>query len=219
MSYLTQYALSRPVSAQPARRGARVDEQIVLNLPDYDGGAHVRVLVEDTSTRRVRRRRLPSPRLKLRIADCTNEIHLEFSVDSAELRENSLHKMDTLLDALERFRDGLLAEAELRESRERPCTPDPIREKEVNDVVPAALRHTASPAVGADPGLGPGPELGRRLRLGGRRLDAAQPLPRPRLGGRQLLRLGADAHTQEREGGPALPRGGRPAGGRRRSCA
>ena len=30
--------------------------------------------------------------------------------------------------------------------------------------------------------------IARRLRLGGRRLDAAPPLPHPRLGGRQLLR-------------------------------
>ena len=80
MSYLTLYALRRPATVRPARRGARVDENTRLNLPDFDGGAHVRVLVEDTSARRPCRRRLPSPRLKLRIADCENEIHLEFSV-------------------------------------------------------------------------------------------------------------------------------------------
>ena len=66
----------------------------------------------------MRRRRLPSPRLKLRIADCTNEIHLEFSVDSHEERENSLHKIDTLIAALEQFRSGLAAEAALRAERE-----------------------------------------------------------------------------------------------------
>ncbi len=116
MSYLTQYALSRPGSG---RSGVRADERTLLNLPDFDGGAHVRVFVEDTSNRKVRRRKLPSPRLKLRIADCTNEIHLEFCVDSAELRENSLYKIETLIAALERFRDGLVAEAELRAHRER----------------------------------------------------------------------------------------------------
>jgi hypothetical protein len=79
----------------------------------------VRVFVEDTSARKLRRRRLPSPRLKLRITDCVNEIHLEFSVDSYELRENSLHKIETLIAALERFRAGLAAEAELRAERER----------------------------------------------------------------------------------------------------
>ena len=119
MSYLTQYALSRPASVRPGRRGARVAERTLLNRPAFDGGAHVRVYVEDTSNRKPRRRRLPSPRLKLRIADCVNEINLDFSVDTAELRENSLYKIDTLIAALERFRAGLAAEAELRALRER----------------------------------------------------------------------------------------------------
>jgi len=118
MSYLTLYALRRPASVRPTQRGARVDEQTLLNLPEFDGGAHIRVLVEDTSAYRVRRRRLPSPRLKLRIADCENEIHLKFSVDSPDLRENSLHKIDTLIASLERFRSSLQAEAELRIERE-----------------------------------------------------------------------------------------------------
>jgi hypothetical protein len=79
----------------------------------------VRVFVEDTSRRRIRLRRgLPSPRLKLRIGDCMNVIHLEFSVDSAAERQNSLHKIDTLIASLERFRSGLAAEAELRVQRE-----------------------------------------------------------------------------------------------------
>ena len=120
MSYLTLYALRRSASARPAARpGTRVDEKVLLNLPKFDGGAHVRVLVEDTSAHRVRRRGLPSPRLKLRITDCTNEIHLEFSVDSRDARENSLHKIDTLIASLERFRSGLKAEAALRVERER----------------------------------------------------------------------------------------------------
>ena len=119
MSYLTQYVLRRPASVRPATRGARVDEKTLLNLIEFDGGAHVRVFVEDTSFRRIRRRRLPSPRLKLRITDCSNEIHLEFSVDTYDARENSLHKIDTLVAALQRFRAGLAAEAALRAQRER----------------------------------------------------------------------------------------------------
>ena len=157
MSYLTQYAVARPA----ARRGARVDEHTVLNLQDFDGGAHVRAFVEDTSNRRVRRRRLPSPRLKLRITDCTNEIYLEFSVNSPELRENSLHKLNTLIAALERFRGGLAAEAELRTLREN-------RRKEVRDVVSEASGDAERAAEGADPGLGPGAQQRGGLRLVGR---------------------------------------------------
>jgi hypothetical protein len=118
MSYLTQYATRGVATLRPARRGARVDERVQLNFPEFDGGAHVRVFVEDTSSHRIRRGHLPSPRLRLRITDCANQIHLEFSVDSHEQRENSLHKIETLLQALEHFRAGLQAGAELRVARE-----------------------------------------------------------------------------------------------------
>jgi hypothetical protein len=118
MSYLLEHTRVRPASTAAARHGARVDECTLLNHPAFDGGAHVRVFVEDTTHRRPRRRRLPSPRLKLRIADCTNTVHLEFSVDTPEARSNSLFKIESLLAALRQFRAGLVAEAELREERE-----------------------------------------------------------------------------------------------------
>jgi hypothetical protein len=119
MSYLVQYAARRPTAAGRRQRGARVDERLLLNRPDFDGGAHVRVFVEDTSGRRRRIRRTPPvPRIRLGIADCVHEIALEFSVESAELRENSLHKIETLLGALHRFHAGLVAEAELYAARE-----------------------------------------------------------------------------------------------------
>lgn len=115
MSYLLEHAAPRLARC---RRTARVDERATLNFPAFDGGAHVRAFVEDTSARKRPFRPLPSPRLKLRITDCVNEIHLEFSVDTPEVRENSLHKIETLIASLERFRDGLRAEAELRAARE-----------------------------------------------------------------------------------------------------
>ncbi len=119
MSYLLEYASRAPVPARRVRRGARLDERALLNRPDFDGGAFVGVYVEDTSGRKRRLRGAPlAPRLRVRIGDCTNEIALEFSVESAEVRENSLHKIDTLLGALHRFRDGLEAEAELYATRE-----------------------------------------------------------------------------------------------------
>jgi hypothetical protein len=114
MSYLVQYATRRS-----SKRGPRVDERIRLNLPDLYGDAYVRVFVEDTSGRKHRLRRVPPvPHLRLRIADCVNEINLEFDVASAPLRANSMFKIDTLIGALQRFRDGLAAEAELYALRE-----------------------------------------------------------------------------------------------------
>ena len=117
MTYLLQYA-RRPDSITPRTRVARVDEYARLNRPGLYGDAYVRVFVEDTSTRTCRGHEPPSPRLRLRIADCANAINLAFDVESPELRDNSLFKINTLLGALERFRDGLAAEAALYAERE-----------------------------------------------------------------------------------------------------
>ena len=113
MSYLTQYA-----TRAPRTRGTGVDEKLRLNLPGFHGDAYVRVFVEDTTFRRWRRQP-PEPRIRFRIADCSNEISLWFELDSPAARENSLHKIDTLLGALRRFRDALDAEAELYAHREQ----------------------------------------------------------------------------------------------------
>jgi hypothetical protein len=114
MSYLLQYA-RRPYSFAPRASGARVDEYARLNRPGLYGDAFVRVFVEDTTGRRAHR----DPQLVVQIADCANTVNFEFSLDTAQLRENSLFKIDTLLDALRRFRDGLAAEAELAAKRQR----------------------------------------------------------------------------------------------------
>jgi hypothetical protein len=115
MSYLLQYA-RRPDSIAPRTPAVRVDECVRLNRPGLYGEAFVRVLVEDSSASR---RRKHDPQLVLQIADCTNTINLEFSLETAQLRDNSLFKIDTLLCALHHFRDGLAAEAKLEEQRRR----------------------------------------------------------------------------------------------------
>ena len=114
MSYLLQYA-RRPDLIVRRTRGARVDEHTRLNRPGLYGEAFVRVYVEDTTARRCRR--TDEPKITLQIADCVNTINLEFSLETAELRENSLFKTDTLICALQRFRDALATEAELAAQR------------------------------------------------------------------------------------------------------
>ena len=118
MSYLLQYA-PRPDSIAPRNPAARVDEYARLNRPGLYGDAFVRVFVEDTTARRRRRRRDRDPQLVLQIADCTNTINLEFSLETEQLRENSLFKVNTLLGALHCFRNGLGAEAKLAADREQ----------------------------------------------------------------------------------------------------
>jgi hypothetical protein len=102
MTYLLQH------TRRPRSTGARLDEKLRLNRPGLYGDAYVRVFVGRTRRRRV-------PRFELEIADCDNTINLEFSVDTPELRENSLYKADRLIGALQRFRDALAAEADIYE--------------------------------------------------------------------------------------------------------
>ena len=116
MSYLVQYA-QRPDSIAPRTPTARVDENVRLNRPGMYGDAYVRVFVEDTTTRRRRRNR--DPKLVLQIADCSNTINLEFSLETEQERDNALFKTETLLGALRRFHDGLAVEAELAARRPR----------------------------------------------------------------------------------------------------
>jgi hypothetical protein len=112
MSYLVQLVRRRDPVA-PHIPVARVDEHTRLNRIGLYGDAFVRVYVEDTSAFTPQRRHRYEPALVLQVADCVNTITLEFSLSTAELRENSLFKVDTLLGALQRFRDGLAAEADL----------------------------------------------------------------------------------------------------------
>jgi len=108
---------------------ARVSERWFLNLPGFHGGAYVIAYVEDTCERGLEYdcddedcRTFPynfEPRMILEIADCTDRITLEFDVDSEAGRANSLHKLDTLLAALRVFREGVVAEFEPYDQRER----------------------------------------------------------------------------------------------------
>lgn len=107
---------------------ARINERTLLNLPGFHGGAFVYVYVEDTSERFRHRPECTDdcanchnlePATTLEIADCNRRISLEFEIDSEEARENSLHKLDTLVAALTLFREALVAEFEPYDRRER----------------------------------------------------------------------------------------------------
>jgi hypothetical protein len=109
---------------------ARVNERWFLNLPGFHGGAYVVAYVEDTTDCGLRRERYHGddcphcpgnyePRTILEIADCSDNIRLEFDVGSDAGRANSLHKLDTLLAALQVFRSGLVEEFGQYDRRER----------------------------------------------------------------------------------------------------
>jgi hypothetical protein len=108
---------------------ARVDERRFLNLPGFHGGAYVVAYVEHTGDRGPKRGQYCKDdcpdcphnfegRTILEIADCANRIDLEFDLDTEVGRANSLHKLDTLIAALNVFRGGLVAEFREYDRRE-----------------------------------------------------------------------------------------------------
>ena len=108
---------------------ARVNERTLLNLPGFHDAAYVYVYVEDTSAREPERCSCTEacghspenfePRLILELADCSRRIALEFDIDTIGGRDNSLHKLDTLVSALRLFREALVGEFEPYDRRER----------------------------------------------------------------------------------------------------
>ena len=115
----------------------RVNERTLLNLPGFHGGAYVCVFVEDTSDREPLREPYCSddctccpqnfePQMSLEIADCSRPVTLQFDVDTLEGRANSLHKLDTLVAALQVFRAALKEEFEPYDERARQL--DALRE-------------------------------------------------------------------------------------------
>lgn len=106
---------------QPYRH--RVDHREFLNLPGFHTGAYVLAYVEDTSKRGLEsygeERYNPHPRLLLQIADCENHISLEFDISSPHQRQNSFHKVQELIDALEAFKAGMAEECRLYRCRQR----------------------------------------------------------------------------------------------------
>jgi hypothetical protein len=59
------------------------------------------------------------PRVTLEIADCDRRVSLAFDIDTLDGRSNSLHKLDTLLAALQVFRLALVEEFEPYDERQR----------------------------------------------------------------------------------------------------
>lgn len=108
---------------QPYRH--RVNRREFLNLPGFHEGAYVVAYIENTSERELEPCDYgdgysnPHPRMLLQIADCDRRIDLEFEIHSAHRRQNSFHKIQVLIDALEDFKAGMAEEAKLYRERER----------------------------------------------------------------------------------------------------
>ena len=110
---------------------ARLNERTLLNLPGFRGSAYVYTYVEDTSERGLQHGPYCEPactcgcvenfepRAVVEIAAGEERVRLGFDVDSEGYRENSLHKLDTLVAALRVFRTALVEEFEPYDRRAR----------------------------------------------------------------------------------------------------
>ena len=91
-----------------------------LNYPRHFYGAYVIAVVGDTSTcRKSGCDHLWCGDIQLRISDCDRVCSLDFDLDSAAARRNSLHKVTVLIETLIRFREALEIEAERAVEYER----------------------------------------------------------------------------------------------------
>ena len=123
----TAPAAATRAPVEPAAKRARLDERTLLNLPGFHGSASIYTYVEDTSECELRDGWNFEPQVVLEITDCSRLIRLEFDIDSAEGRCNSLHKLDTLRTALSLFHEALVAEFEPYDRRERELLQQLVR--------------------------------------------------------------------------------------------
>lgn len=85
----------------------------LLNLPGYHSTAAIVAEVDNTSQRVITDEddgyRL-KPEITCKITDCDSAVNIEFDVDTANQLENSLFKLDTMIEVLSSMREGLIAE-------------------------------------------------------------------------------------------------------------
>jgi len=107
--------------ASPYR--ARVDERTFLNLPGFHGSAVVNAYVEDTSERELRlvegkHAQNITLRVIVELGDCSQRVSYELHVHSDLALENSLHKLEVMIAALQGVASGLREEALLYQERQ-----------------------------------------------------------------------------------------------------
>jgi hypothetical protein len=99
----------------------------MLNLPGYQSTAAIVAEIEDTSTweegkgrngRSMKNAYAVEPHIMVQFANCDRSISFDFDITTPEERSNSFHKIDTMIDALMSFREGLTIEAQRYKKRQ-----------------------------------------------------------------------------------------------------
>jgi hypothetical protein len=86
-----------------------------LNLPGHHTNAAITVIVEDTADKKLEFDKYVNkydlePKVQFSISNCDRSLDWEIDWGTSEERENSLHKLDVMIDALQKFRDGVALE-------------------------------------------------------------------------------------------------------------
>lgn len=94
-------------------------KRALLNLPGEQGTAAIVAEIEDTSNWKpgtdcygepLKSKWRAKPQWTLSVSDCSRSIDLSIDLDSEREYENSLHKLDTIIDAVAGLRQGLVIE-------------------------------------------------------------------------------------------------------------
>ena len=97
----------------------RLHVRSFLNGPNHHAGAYIIAAVENSEDlEKHEHGQWPWVDVTLKMADCDRVVSFQFGLDDADDRENSLNKIDRLIDVLSLFRDALYQEAVLAEKRE-----------------------------------------------------------------------------------------------------
>ncbi len=98
----------------------------MLNKPGFCSTAAIVAEVEDTSAwdEGCGRRGKPAtkhdfPDATFQITDCSRAIYMEVHFSGDDEQENNLYKIDTMIDALQQFRDGMVIEYERHVQRQK----------------------------------------------------------------------------------------------------
>lgn len=97
----------------------------LLNLPGHHSTAAIVAEVESTAgwaegegrggDELTRYTALPT--IQLQITDCDSKVNIEFDIDTPNSLENSIHKVDTMIEVLREFKKGLKAEGPRAQKR------------------------------------------------------------------------------------------------------
>jgi hypothetical protein len=104
----------------------------LLNLPGHHSTAAIIAEIEDTKPwgeGLARYGEKPNgynvvPNITCKITDCDSAINIEFDIDTANSMENSIHKIDCMIDNLRKLRKGLIIEHHRTVDRAQHITED-----------------------------------------------------------------------------------------------